>query len=54
MVSFGVLGGKIDNFVLVFIVGLLIVGVGVYVYKIMKEDEKRYNERILGLGLILE
>uniref|UniRef100_A0A2K5K3D1 Apoptosis-inducing factor 1, mitochondrial n=1 Tax=Colobus angolensis palliatus TaxID=336983 RepID=A0A2K5K3D1_COLAP len=54
MASSGASGGKIDNSVLVLIVGLSTVGAGAYAYKTIKEDKKRYNERISGLGLTPE
>ncbi|KAK7805911.1 hypothetical protein U0070_007348 [Myodes glareolus] len=54
MASSGSSGGKIDNSVLVLIVGLSTIGAGAYAYKTIKEDQKRYNERMAGLGLTPE
>uniref|UniRef100_A0A8C9A0R9 Apoptosis-inducing factor 1, mitochondrial n=1 Tax=Prolemur simus TaxID=1328070 RepID=A0A8C9A0R9_PROSS len=54
MASSGASGGKIDNSVLVLIVGLSTIGAGAYAYKTIKDDKKRYNERISGLGLTPE
>uniref|UniRef100_F7BNB4 Apoptosis inducing factor mitochondria associated 1 n=1 Tax=Callithrix jacchus TaxID=9483 RepID=F7BNB4_CALJA len=54
MASSGASGGKIDNSVLVLIVGLSTVGAGAYAYKTIKEDQKRYEERISGMGLTPE
>uniref|UniRef100_A0A8C5Y892 Apoptosis-inducing factor 1, mitochondrial n=1 Tax=Microcebus murinus TaxID=30608 RepID=A0A8C5Y892_MICMU len=53
MASSGASGGKIDNSVLVLIVGLSTIGAGAYVYKSIKDDKKRYYERISELGLTL-
>ncbi|ELV11891.1 Apoptosis-inducing factor 1, mitochondrial [Tupaia chinensis] len=54
MASSGASGGKIDNSVLVLFVGLSTIGAGAYAYKTIKDDQKRYNERISGLGLTPE
>ncbi|XP_048191953.1 apoptosis-inducing factor 1, mitochondrial [Perognathus longimembris pacificus] len=54
MASSGASGGKMDNSMLVLIVGLSAIGAGAYAYKTIKDDQKRYNERISGLGLTPE
>ncbi|KAK2495932.1 hypothetical protein MC885_021043, partial [Smutsia gigantea] len=54
LASSGASGGKIDNSVLVLIVGLSTIGAGAYAYRTIKDDKKRYNERISGLGLTPE
>ncbi|XP_002720337.1 apoptosis-inducing factor 1, mitochondrial isoform X1 [Oryctolagus cuniculus] len=54
MASSGASGGKIDNSVLVLIVGLSTIGAGAYAYKTIKDDKKRYDERMSGLGLTPE
>uniref|UniRef100_A0A8I3S7X8 Apoptosis-inducing factor 1, mitochondrial n=2 Tax=Canis lupus familiaris TaxID=9615 RepID=A0A8I3S7X8_CANLF len=54
MASSGASGGKIDNSVLVLIVGLSTIGAGAYAYKTIKDDQKRYDERMSGLGLTPE
>ncbi|XP_032993294.1 apoptosis-inducing factor 1, mitochondrial isoform X3 [Lacerta agilis] len=46
MTSSGVPGGKGENTVFAFLVGLSALGAGAYVYKTLREDQKRYNERI--------
>ncbi|XP_053229382.1 apoptosis-inducing factor 1, mitochondrial isoform X2 [Podarcis raffonei] len=46
MTSSGVPGGKGENTVLAFLVGLSALGAGAYAYKTLREDQKRYNERI--------
>ncbi|XP_012873610.1 PREDICTED: apoptosis-inducing factor 1, mitochondrial [Dipodomys ordii] len=54
MASSGPSGRKMDNSMLVLIVGLSAIGAGAYAYKTIKDDQKRYNERISGLGLTPE
>ncbi|XP_032185521.1 apoptosis-inducing factor 1, mitochondrial isoform X2 [Mustela erminea] len=54
MASSGASGGKIDNSVLVLIVGLSTIGAGAYAYRTIKDDQKRYDERMSGLGLTPE
>ncbi|CAI5793642.1 apoptosis-inducing factor 1, mitochondrial isoform X1 [Podarcis lilfordi] len=44
--SSGVPGGKGENTVFAFLVGLSALGAGAYAYKTLREDQKRYNERI--------
>nr|XP_034978979.1 apoptosis-inducing factor 1, mitochondrial isoform X3 [Zootoca vivipara] len=46
MTSSGVPGGKGENTVFAFLVGLSALGAGAYAYKVLREDQKRYNERI--------
>ncbi|XP_028570579.1 apoptosis-inducing factor 1, mitochondrial isoform X1 [Podarcis muralis] len=46
MTSSGVPGGKGENTVFAFLVGLSALGAGAYAYKTLREDQKRYNERI--------
>ena len=41
MASSGSSGGKMDNSVLVLIVGLSTIGAGAYAYKTIKEDQKK-------------
>uniref|UniRef100_F6PHQ3 Apoptosis-inducing factor 1, mitochondrial n=1 Tax=Monodelphis domestica TaxID=13616 RepID=F6PHQ3_MONDO len=54
MASSGASGNKIDKSMLVLIVGLSSMGAGAYAYMTVKEDQKRYDERISGLGLTPE
>lgn len=49
-ISSGVPGGKGENAVLALLVGLSTVGAGAYVYKTLREDKERYNERIAAMG----
>uniref|UniRef100_G3SIL3 Apoptosis-inducing factor 1, mitochondrial n=1 Tax=Gorilla gorilla gorilla TaxID=9595 RepID=G3SIL3_GORGO len=55
LASTGASGKDGSNLVYFLIVGATVTGAGVYyAYKTIKEDEKRYNERISGLGLTPE
>ncbi|XP_054852094.1 apoptosis-inducing factor 1, mitochondrial isoform X2 [Eublepharis macularius] len=51
MASSGVPGGKSNSAVLALLVGLTTLGGGAYVYRTLKEDRERYNERVAGMGL---
>nr|XP_060612322.1 apoptosis-inducing factor 1, mitochondrial isoform X1 [Anolis sagrei ordinatus] len=50
MASYGAPGGKSENVVFALLVGFTTLGAGAYVYKTLKEDKERYNERIASLG----
>uniref|UniRef100_A0A2K5K3A0 Apoptosis-inducing factor 1, mitochondrial n=1 Tax=Colobus angolensis palliatus TaxID=336983 RepID=A0A2K5K3A0_COLAP len=55
LASTGASGKDGSNLVYFLIVGATVTGAGVYyAYKTIKEDKKRYNERISGLGLTPE
>ncbi|XP_006881854.1 PREDICTED: apoptosis-inducing factor 1, mitochondrial isoform X3 [Elephantulus edwardii] len=54
MASSGASGGKFDNTLLFLFAGLSAVGAGVYTYRTIKNDQKRYNERISEIGLTPE
>ncbi|XP_060105655.1 LOW QUALITY PROTEIN: apoptosis-inducing factor 1, mitochondrial [Heteronotia binoei] len=49
--SSGIPGGKNDTTALVLLVGLSTLGGGVYVYRMLKEDQRRYHERISSLEM---
>nr|XP_032641914.1 apoptosis-inducing factor 1, mitochondrial isoform X2 [Chelonoidis abingdonii] len=51
MASSGAPGGKGDSSVFVLIVGLSTLGAGAYVYKTLKEDKERFNDRIEAIAL---
>ncbi|KAM9127967.1 apoptosis-inducing factor 1, mitochondrial isoform 2-T2 [Pangshura tecta] len=51
MASSGARGGKGDSSVLVRIVGLSALGAGVYVYKTLKEDKQRFNDRVEAMAM---
>uniref|UniRef100_A0A8D0GLY9 L-amino-acid oxidase n=1 Tax=Sphenodon punctatus TaxID=8508 RepID=A0A8D0GLY9_SPHPU len=46
MANSGVPGGKSDSSVFALIIGLSTLGAGAYVYKMLKEDKVRYNDRV--------
>ncbi|KAJ6663312.1 hypothetical protein lerEdw1_010448 [Lerista edwardsae] len=52
--SSGVPGGRSENAVLALLVGLSTVGAGAYVYKTLREDKERYNERIASMSQRLQ
>ncbi|XP_074134304.1 apoptosis-inducing factor 1, mitochondrial isoform X1 [Sminthopsis crassicaudata] len=54
MTSSNASGNKIDKSMLAIVVGLSTMGAGAYAYMTVKEDQKRYNERISVLGLTPE
>ncbi|XP_051823943.1 apoptosis-inducing factor 1, mitochondrial [Antechinus flavipes] len=54
MTSSSASGNKIDKSMLAIVVGLSTMGAGAYAYMTVKEDQKRYNERISVLGLTPE
>ncbi|XP_038603948.1 apoptosis-inducing factor 1, mitochondrial [Tachyglossus aculeatus] len=43
-------GGRVNSSGLFFFVGLSALGAGVYAYRTVKEDQRRYEERLAGLG----
>ncbi|XP_053895138.1 apoptosis-inducing factor 1, mitochondrial isoform X1 [Malaclemys terrapin pileata] len=51
MASSGAPGGKGDSSVFVLIVGLSTLGAGAYVYKTLKEDKERFNDRIEAMAM---
>ncbi|XP_043347788.1 apoptosis-inducing factor 1, mitochondrial isoform X9 [Dermochelys coriacea] len=51
MASSGAPGGKGDNSAFVLIVGLSTLGAGAYVYKTLKEDRERFNDRIEAMAM---
>ncbi|XP_030430254.1 apoptosis-inducing factor 1, mitochondrial isoform X3 [Gopherus evgoodei] len=51
MASSGAPGGKGDSSVFVLIVGLSTLGAGAYVYKTLKEDKERFNDRIKAIAM---
>ncbi|XP_020825485.1 apoptosis-inducing factor 1, mitochondrial [Phascolarctos cinereus] len=52
--SSGPSGNKMDKSMLALVLGLSTMGIGTYAYMMMKEDQKRYSERISELGLTPE
>uniref|UniRef100_A0A7N4NKH3 Apoptosis-inducing factor 1, mitochondrial n=1 Tax=Sarcophilus harrisii TaxID=9305 RepID=A0A7N4NKH3_SARHA len=54
MTSSSASGNKIDKSMLAIVVGLSTMGAGAYAYMTVKEDQKRYNERMSVLGLTPE
>ncbi|CAM4614680.1 apoptosis-inducing factor 1, mitochondrial isoform X1 [Caretta caretta] len=51
MASSGAPGGKGDSSAFVLIVGLSTLGAGAYVYKTLKEDRERFNDRIEAMAM---
>ncbi|XP_039343614.1 apoptosis-inducing factor 1, mitochondrial isoform X2 [Mauremys reevesii] len=51
MASSGAPGGKGDSSVFVLFVGLSTLGAGAYVYKTLKEDRERFNDRIEAMAI---
>ncbi|XP_027692171.1 apoptosis-inducing factor 1, mitochondrial [Vombatus ursinus] len=54
MTSSGPSGNKMDKSMLAFVLGLSTMGAGTYAYMTVKEDQKRYSERVSELGLTPE